>query len=423
MNATARPVRVTLQSSKREMSTLDILFNRGRKRRLESLEGSNESQVSTDGSASSLIVADSECSKSDDAIAPHTPGKRKWEASWMKQYPWLQKKIIGPRDDVDVLAVCCWCREAGKQNAFSTRSSNLKVSAFMRHETRNPGHTVLVLGQAARNQGATIETILTKLCEQEARRAAEGDLALEAQFRMMYSIVNSGQPINQFNTICELQTLNGTPGFQDTKRLYTSHCSHLDLLAAINATIEEEVDHKLQASPFIGLVIDESTDVAVYKKLVIYILVVINGQPYIHYFRDVDIPNGRAETIVRALEQFCEVKGLDTAKVTSLASDGASVMVGRKSGVGTRLHSKYAPSLVQIHCVAHHLALAAANACKEFPYFDELQRTLKQVYRFYSSSPVRYNSLRKLQQVLEDNPCLRTITLKEPTSFRWLSMH
>ena len=188
------------------MSTLDVLFNRGRKRRLESLEGSTESQVPTDGSASSLTDANSERSQSDDAIAPRPPGKRKWQASWMKQYPWLEK-VIGPRDDVDVLAVCRWCREAGKQNVFITGSSNLKVSAFTRHETRNPDHTVLVLGQAARNQGTTIDTVLTKLREQEARRAAEGDVALEAQFRMMYSIVKSGQPINQFNTICELQTL------------------------------------------------------------------------------------------------------------------------------------------------------------------------------------------------------------------------
>ena len=66
------------------MSTLDVLFNRGRKRRLESLEGSTESQVSTDGSASWLIDADFECSHSDDAIARRPPGKRKWQASWIK---------------------------------------------------------------------------------------------------------------------------------------------------------------------------------------------------------------------------------------------------------------------------------------------------------------------------------------------------
>ena len=66
------------------MSTLDVLFNRGTCD-LESLEGSTESQVSTDGSASSLIDADSDCSHSDDAIAQRPPGKRKWLASWIKQ--------------------------------------------------------------------------------------------------------------------------------------------------------------------------------------------------------------------------------------------------------------------------------------------------------------------------------------------------
>ena len=90
-------MRVWLCNRVREMSTLDVLFNRGRKRRLESLEGSTESQVSTDGSASSLIDADSECSQSDDAIAPRPPGKRKWQASWMKRYSWQEKKGIGPR--------------------------------------------------------------------------------------------------------------------------------------------------------------------------------------------------------------------------------------------------------------------------------------------------------------------------------------
>ena len=187
----------------------------------------------------------------------------------------------------------------------------------------------------------------------------------------MYSIVKSGQPLSQFNTLCELQALNGTPGFQDPKCLYTNYCSHLDLLAAINVTVEEKVDQNLQESPFIGLVIDESTDVAVYKKLVIYARIVINGQPFIHFVRDVNIIDGKAETIVKALEVFFAEKGLAMSKVTSLASDGASVMVGRKNGVGARLCSEYVPYLVQVHCIAHGLALAAANACKKVSYFDQ----------------------------------------------------
>ena len=67
------------------------------------------------------------------------------------------------------------------------------MSAFIWHETRNPDHTVLVFGRTARVQGSTIDMALTRQCEQEAKRATEGDVALEAQIRTMYSIVKSGQ--------------------------------------------------------------------------------------------------------------------------------------------------------------------------------------------------------------------------------------
>ena len=408
------------------MATLKSFFpTLGAKRRLEPQEGTDESLESAtdgDGSASSLAEADSECSQ-DDCVTPQTSNRRKWQASWVKQFPWLEKKVVGSNEDFDVLAVCRWCRDAGKSNAFARGSGNLKASAFIRHETRNPDHTVLVFGRKARDQGCSIDIAISKQCELEAKRAAEGDVALEVQMRTMYSIVKSGQPLSQFNNLCELQALNNTPGFQDPKRLYTSYCSHLDLVKAINITVEEKVDENLHNSPFIGLVIDESTDVAVYKKLVIYARVVINGQPFIHFVHDVNIIDGKAETIVKALEDIFTEKGLEMSKITSLASDGASVMVGRKNGVGARLRSKYVPYLVQVHCIAHRLALAAANACKKVSSFDQFQCTLKQVYRFYTNSPVRYNSLRELQQVLEDDPCLRTITLKEPASFRWLSMY
>ena len=384
------------------MATLRNFFPAlGSKRRLERAE--EESLVSTDSdtSTSSLVEADSECSTTDDG---QSRGRRKWQTSWQKQFPWLEKKVVGADQDYDVLAVCRWCREAGKSNAFARGSGNLRASAFIRHETRNPDHTVIVFGRKAKVQGSTIDITISRQNELEANRAAEGDVTLEAQMRTMYSIVKSGQPLSQFYTLCELQTLNNTPGFQDQRRLYTSYCSHLDLLTAINATVEEKIDENLRESPFIGLVIDESTDVSVYKKLVMYARVVIKGHPAIHFLQDVNIIDGKAETIVKALEKFFTDKDLEMAKVTSMASDGASVMVGRKSGVGARLRSEYVPYLVQVHCIAHRLALAAANACKKVQYFDQFQRTIKQVYRFYANSAVRYNSLRELQQVLENDP-------------------
>ena len=64
---------------------------------------------------------------------------------------------------------------------------------------------------------------------------------------------------------------------------------------------------------------------------------------------------------------------------------------------------------------------AAGQACRDVPYFNEYQLTLKQVYRFYNNSAVRYNELRAMEEVLEDEN-MRHLSLKEPASFRWLSM-
>ena len=61
---------------------------------------------------------------------------RKWQPTWEKQFPWLERKVS---DDGVVIAVCKWCRDGGKKNPFAFGSKNLKASAFTRHETRNPG--------------------------------------------------------------------------------------------------------------------------------------------------------------------------------------------------------------------------------------------------------------------------------------------
>lgn len=44
-------------------------------------------------------------------------------------------------------------------------------------------------------------------------------------------------------------------------------------------------------------------------------------------------------------------------QVVVLGSDGAAVMIGKENAVAARLSQKQ-PSLVNIHCVAHRLALA-----------------------------------------------------------------
>ncbi|KAL3877255.1 hypothetical protein ACJMK2_034988 [Sinanodonta woodiana] len=68
---------------------------------------------------------------------------------------------------------------------------------------------------------------------------------------------------------------------------------------------------------------------------------------------------------------------------------------------------------MQMHCVAHELALAAGHACRDITLFNEYQHTLLMVYRYFSNSAVRYNELRAMVEIME-NENIKYVTLKEP---------
>jgi hypothetical protein len=193
------------------------------------------------------------------------------------------------------------------------------------------------------------------------------------------------------------------------------------LLDAINSTLEEKINQNISQSDFIGLIVDESTDITVFKKLNVYVKCVDTSNKSVINFLDcISVPDGKAETIVSEIVKLFQNKNIPISKLITLASDGASVMTGRLNGVGVRL-KQFSPHMIQIHCVAHRLALAAGQACRDVPLLSEYQQTLKLIYKFFNNSAVRYNELRAMSQLLEDEDMLY-LTLKEPASFRWLSL-
>ena len=64
--------------------------------------------------------------------------------------------------------------------------------------------------------------------------------------------------------------MNTTP--ERDLALYTSETSQSDLLEAMAMVVEDETRKKLTDSPFIGLIIDESTDISTDKKFKAYLL-------------------------------------------------------------------------------------------------------------------------------------------------------
>ena len=132
---------------------------------------------------------------------------------------------------------------------------------------------------------------------------------------------------------------------------------------------------------------------------------------------NIRIPDGKAETINTEIRNTLTKLGLDVTNCVGLGSDGASVMFGRKGGLGVLL-GQDAPLLTHVHCVAHRLSLACSDAAKDVPFLKSYKDTLKNLYIHVSGSGVRVKKLESMQAIMEE-PQLK---LKDPISVRWLAM-
>ena len=93
------------------------------------------------------------------------------------------------------------------------------------------------------------------------------------------------------------------------------------------------------------------------------------------------------------------------------------MMTGRHGGVAARFKC-HQPLLTSSHCIAHRLALAAAQSGDSVPYLSNtFKPTFRHLFYFYENSLVRMNGLRAIEQLLQ-TPELK---LKQPADTRWLS--
>ena len=189
---------------------------------------------------------------------------------------------------------------------------------------------------------------------------------------------------------------------------YTSQQSMFEFVTILSQCIERNIQTELDRSEYISLLCDETTDISITKQLIVYVRYALDGELRVRYFKISDLKDGTAVTI--------EAELLSMSKIVGFGSDGASVMVGRRNGVATRLKS-YNPSLISVHCVAHRLALAAAQAADTIPYLKKFKKYVSQIFYYYHNSSVRSASLKAIQEVLDD-PVLKT---KAAEDTRWLS--
>ena len=93
-------------------------------------------------------------------------------------------------------------------------------------------------------------------------------------------------------------------------------------------------------------------------------------------------------------------------------------MTGRGNGV-TGILMESNPALINVHCIAHRLALCTSQAANQVSYLKEYQETVTSIFYYFKHSSVRVEKMKEIQNLLED-PVLR---YTEVHDVRWLSFY
>ena len=102
-------------------------------------------------------------------------------------------------------------------------------------------------------------------------------------------------------------------------------------------------------------------------------------------------------------------------------------MLGKRGGVAALLREKN-PSLINIDCVCHKLALSCTDTNEEIKYFKQLETFLRQLWYCFDNSQKRLAAYLKTQTQLKKikvgEKCQKCVAtrLKKACRTRWLSL-
>uniref|UniRef100_H3A663 Uncharacterized protein n=1 Tax=Latimeria chalumnae TaxID=7897 RepID=H3A663_LATCH len=210
------------------------------------------------------------------------------------------------------------------------------------------------------------------------------DQASEAVFRTAYYLAKNNHPFSNHENLIELQELNGVNMGKILHSVQQGIVNH------IAKEMQKNMVKSLVSSSKLAVLIDESTNLSRKATLIVYLKAFVESESPIFMFLDlVELEDQRAESIVSAFLECLQNAGFTDSYPqeywVSFVSDGASVMLGRNSGVATKLCLKY-PQLFMWHCMNHRLELAVADAIDEVTTVNHFKAFMEKLHNIYSQS-------------------------------------
>ncbi|KAK0147671.1 E3 SUMO-protein ligase KIAA1586 [Merluccius polli] len=282
-------------------------------------------------------------------------------------------KIHGSRDEWRAYSVS----PCGVERSKMLTSLRKKI---MKHQ-KSYGHMT-----AQRILDNAKKETLEKVCDRMNTAHVQATCAV---FRTAYHIALSNRPFSDHFGLLDLQGENGV----DIGIGLHSRYSAAQIVDHIAEQMRKKACQRIQTiKGKVSVLIDESTSLGSITTLIVYLKCETdkNFDPHFVFLELIELPNQWADTIVQHLLKCLSSHGFDDAylrkHLVAFASDGASVMLGRKSGVAKQLSERY-PNILTWHCLNHRLELAVGDTVLDVRDVNHFQAFMDKLYTIYSRSP------------------------------------
>ena len=199
---------------------------------------------------------------------------------------------------------------------------------------------------------------------------------------------------------------------------HTSFKSATKIIKAISDVIRKNILEDIKRSENIGILIDESKDIADKEILLLYIRYHSKKEKNTKelFFSLFELEEQTSKTIYQKLKDFLVKEGI-FERVRFLCTDGANAMSSEKEGVAGLL-MKDLPQAKTFKCICHQESLALKHTYKEFNALQDFNADLYNIIAYFARSPKKIVILDNVQQELDYETTYRLIKAKE---IRWNS--
>jgi len=368
------------------------------------------------------------------------PKEVKWPTVWtMKQctefaekYPWLtaENGALG----------CTFCKDAKtlgawKQERISLSTEWVTCSIQVTCSAEDPKEREKTLSALRGKIKKHNDSAAHKLAVDIRKRKDESHMEnaakkltkvhiekTEAVFRTVYHLAKMNRPFTDHDDLIHLQQLNGL----DMGRILHSRYSATTIACHIAHEMQKKiVENIVNSNEKLAVLIDESTSLSQKSVMVVHLKTCFTKddvicEPEMIFLTLCELQNQTAEEITDCLLQSLKSFGFTDEYLKenwiAFVSDGASVMMGRSSGVAKRLLDIY-PNLFVWHCLNHRLELAVNDAVDEVGAINHFKIFLESLYSLYSRSSKNKRELQKISDEVHSQ-CLK---IGRVLDVRWVS--